>query len=160
MKLPQKGNLQHCDNWRGITSKSFCRVLLNRIDGDIDVKLGQEQAGFWREKVCTDQIFTLRNIIEQSIKWNAPLCIGFMDLKKAFDSIHHSTLWKILTHYGLPQKIVDLISILYQNFECSVLMERNQTSSFSVMSGVSPGMHLIPNTLQYSRGLYNETDNT
>ena len=36
IKIPKKGDLQNCDNWRGITllsmpSKIFCRVLLNRI---------------------------------------------------------------------------------------------------------------------------------
>ena len=31
-----------------------------------------------------------------------PLCIGFIDFKKAFDNIHHNTLWKILRHYGRP----------------------------------------------------------
>ena len=68
VKLPKKGDLQQ---WRGITllsvpSKIFCRVLLNRIEGAIDVKMRQEQAGFRRGKGCTDQIFALRNIIEQS----------------------------------------------------------------------------------------------
>ena len=62
------------------------------IEGAIDVKLRQEQACFRRGKGCTDQIFAIRNIIEQSIEWNAPLCIGFIEFKKAFDSIHHSTL--------------------------------------------------------------------
>ena len=47
VKLPKKGDLQHCDNWRGIAllsvpSMIFCRVLLNIIEGDIDVKLRQE----------------------------------------------------------------------------------------------------------------------
>ena len=42
VKLPNKGDLQHCDNCKGITllsvpSKIFCQVLLNRIDGAIDV---------------------------------------------------------------------------------------------------------------------------
>ena len=93
---------------------------------------------------CTDQIVALRNIIEQSIEWNAPLCIGFIDFKKAFDSLHHSTLWKILRHYGLSQKIVDIISIPYQNFECSVVMEINQTNRCSVRSGVRQGCILSP----------------
>ena len=149
VKLPKKGDLQHCDNWRGIIllsvpSKIFSRVLLNRIEGAIYVKLRQEQVGFRRRKGCTDQIFALRNIIEQSIGWNAPLCISFIYFKNAFDSIHHSTLWKILRHYGLPQKIVDIISILYQNFECSVLMEINQTNSFPVRPGVRQGFILSP----------------
>ena len=116
--------------------------------------------GFRRGKGCTDQIFALRNIIEQSIEWNAPLCIGFIDFKKAFDGIHQSTLWKILRHYVLPQKIVDLVSFLYQNSECSVMMEINQTKQLFSKVRSSPMLHCIPNTLQYSHGLYNETDNT
>ena len=75
------------------TAKNTLGVLLHRKDGTIDVKLRQEQAGFRRVKGCTDQIFAVCNIIEQSIEWNAPLCIGFIDFKKAFDNIHHSTIW-------------------------------------------------------------------
>ena len=42
VKLPEKGDLQNCDNWKGITllsvpSKIFCRVLLHRIEGATDV---------------------------------------------------------------------------------------------------------------------------
>ena len=78
VKIPKKGDLQNCDNWRGITllpmpSTIFCRVLLNKIEGVIHVNLRQEQAGFWRGKGCMDQIFSLRNIIAQSTAWNAPL---------------------------------------------------------------------------------------
>ena len=149
VKIPKKGDLQKCDNWRGIIllsmpSKIFCRVLLNRIEGAIDANLRQELAGFRRGKGCMDQMFSLRNIIEQSTKWNAPLYIGFIDFKKAFDSIHHQTLWKILRHYGLPPKIVGLISVLYKNFECSVLMDSIQTDYFPVKSGVRQGCILSP----------------
>ena len=149
IKIPKKGDLQNCDNWRGITllsmpNKIFCRVLLNRIEEAIDVNLRQEQAGFRRGKGCMDQIFSLRNIIEQSTEWNAPLCIGFIDFKKAFDSIHHETLWKILRHYGLIQKIVGLISVLYKSFECSVLMDSTQTDYFPVKSGVRQGCIISP----------------
>ena len=70
--------------------------------------------------------------------------MGFIDFKKAFDSIHHETLWKILRHYGLPQKIVGLISILHKSFECSVLMDSTQTDYFPVKSGVRQGCILSP----------------
>lgn len=70
VKLPKKGNLQICDNWRGITllsfpSKIFCRVLLQRIEPVIDAKL--REAGFRKGRGCIDQIFALRNI-EQCIE--------------------------------------------------------------------------------------------
>ena len=54
----------------------------------------------------------------------------------------------------LPQKTVDLISITSQNFENSVLK-----LLFCKVRG-SLRLHLIPNTLQQTPGLYNETDNT
>ena len=57
VKLSKKVDLQHCDNWRGITllsvpCKIFSSVLLNRIEGDVDVdvKMCQEQAEFRRGK--------------------------------------------------------------------------------------------------------------
>ena len=52
VKLPKKGDLGNCDNWtvwRGITllsipSKVFCRVLLNRIDTELDDTLRQRDS--------------------------------------------------------------------------------------------------------------------
>ena len=57
VKLPKKGDLQVCDNWRGRTllstpSQVFCKVLLSRIEADIDKKLREEQAGFRRGRGC------------------------------------------------------------------------------------------------------------
>ena len=93
VKLTKKGNLQNCDNWRGITllsvpSKAFCRILLDRIDAAIGRTLQQEHAGFRRGRGCIDQIFALRNIIEQCVEWNTPLHINFIGFRKAFDSLH------------------------------------------------------------------------
>ena len=51
-----------------------------------------------------DQIFALRNIIEQCLEWNTPLFINFVDFRKAFDSVHRNTLWKILHSYGISIK--------------------------------------------------------
>ena len=88
--------------------------------------------------------FLLRNIIEQSTEWIAPLCIGFIYFKKAFDSIHHETLWIILKHYGLPQKIVCLFIVLYKSFECSAVMDSTQTDYVPVKSGVRQGCIISP----------------
>ena len=55
IKIPKKGDLQNCDNWRGITllsmpSKIFCRILLNRIEGAIDVNLRKNKQDFGETK--------------------------------------------------------------------------------------------------------------
>ncbi|XP_078141751.1 uncharacterized protein LOC139917505 [Centroberyx gerrardi] len=148
-KIPKKGNLQNCNNWRGITllsipSKVFCKVLLGRIDMTIDTKLRQEQAGFRKGRGCTDQIFTLRNIIEQCMEWNNPLHINFINFQKAFDSLHRDTLWKIVQSYGIPPKMTALTRMFYHQFECSVIVNGNLTEWFPVEFGVRQGCIISP----------------
>ncbi|VDO85034.1 unnamed protein product [Schistosoma margrebowiei] len=62
---------------------------------------------------CTYQIATLRIIVEQSIERNSSLYTNFIEYKKAFDSVDRTTLWKVLRHYGMPQKIVNIIRNSY-----------------------------------------------
>ncbi|MCG8432127.1 MAG: reverse transcriptase family protein, partial [Candidatus Omnitrophica bacterium] len=149
VKLPKKGDSGNCNNWRGITllsipSKVFCKVLLNHLKDTIDPLLRKEQAGFRKGRGCVDQIFALRNIIEQCLEWNAPLHINFVDYQKAFDSIHRDSLWKILRTYGVPSKIVQLIRKFYDHFECSIILEQTLTEWFEVKSGVRQGCILSP----------------
>ena len=73
VKLPKKGNLEVCDNWRGVLllsvpGKVLCRIIIDRIKGEVENVLRKEQAGFWTGRSCIDQIFILRNIIEQCVE--------------------------------------------------------------------------------------------
>lgn len=85
---------------------------------------------------CIDQIFALRNIIEQCTEWQRQLYIHFVDFEKAFDSIHREGLWNILRMNGIPQHIVALIKTFYTNFRCRV---GNSSLSFQVKTGVKQG---------------------
>ena len=101
VKIPKKGDLSSCSNYRGISllsvpSKIFNRVILNRIKDAVDPSLRDNQAGFRKNRSCTDQIATLRIIIEQSQEWRTPLYVNFLDYEKAFDSVDRTTLWKLL----------------------------------------------------------------
>ncbi|KAL9983948.1 hypothetical protein ACROYT_G006197 [Oculina patagonica] len=117
VKIPKKGDTTECTNWSGITllsvvSKVFTRIILTRIQNAVDNQLRKEQAGFRKGRSCTEQIFTLRNIIEQCMEWQASLHLNFIDFEKAFDSVHRITLWKLLRLYGVPHKIIRMIQAL------------------------------------------------
>ena len=73
-----------------------------------------------------------------------PLHINFIDFKKAFDSVHRESLWRILRHYGIPPKIISLIGIFYDHFECSVILDNTLSEAFPVESGVRQGCILSP----------------
>ena len=149
VKLPKKGDLGNCNNYRGITllsipGKIFNRIILNRIKDTVDNSLRDEQAGFRKNRSCTDQIAALRIIIEQSHEWNSPLIINFIDYEKAFDSIDRTTLWKIMRHYGIPQKLVTLVEKMYDGTTCRVINEGQLTGSFQIKTGVRQGCLLSP----------------
>ena len=149
VKLPKKGDLGDCNNWRGITllsdtSKVFTRIILKRIKEAIDEVLRQEQAGFRKGKSCIDHIFVLRQILEQSHEWNSPLYIMLIDFEKAFESSHRPSLSKILRHYGIPQKLVNIIQSLYDSFECKVIHNGLLTDPFKINTGVKQGCIISP----------------
>ena len=144
VKLPKRGNLTDCDNWRGITLipvivKIFGSAIINRIRVGVDNKLRNEQAGYRQGRNTTEQIFVLRNIIEQVIEWNSNLYICFVDFEKAFDSVHRETLWKLLKIYGIPYKLVDMIKATYRNSKCAVIDGIETSQWLDVKSGVKQG---------------------
>ena len=149
IKLPKKGDLGNCNNYRGITllsvpGKVFNRVLLERMKNTVDPQLRDEQAGFRQNRSCTDQIATLRIIVEQSLEWNSSLYINFIDFEKAFDSVDQESLWRLLRHYGIPTKIVNLIRKSYEGMSCRVIHGGQLSNSFQVRTGVRQGCLLSP----------------
>ena len=114
------------------------------MKASVEPQLRDQQAGFRSNRLCTDQIATLRIIVEQSIEWNSPLYINFIDYEKAFDSVDRETLWKLLRHYGIPEKIITLIQSSYQGMSCKVLHAGQLSESFEVKTGVRQGCLLSP----------------
>jgi hypothetical protein len=109
IKIPEKGDRTRCSNWRGITllpvpSKILTRIILNRIKQAVEIMVRKEQAGFRTNRSCVDHINILRIIIEQSMEWNSPLYMIFVDLEKAFDKVNKDKMQKILQKFSIPQK--------------------------------------------------------
>jgi hypothetical protein len=78
IKLPKKGDLTECRNWRGISLlNTICKVLAtiiyNRLKEEMEPKMRPEQAGFRPNKSCADHVNTLRIIVGQSIELRSPL---------------------------------------------------------------------------------------
>jgi len=99
--LPKKGDRTVCTNWRGIAllstaGKVLASIILNRIKEAVDRLLRQEQAGFCKSRSCCEQVFALRQIIEKVQAREKSVYLNFIDFKKAFNSVHRDTLWKIL----------------------------------------------------------------
>ena len=108
----------------------------------LQMRTPSQHAGF--RKWCVDYIFILRQIHEQLAEWNGTIYANFIDFEKAFDSLHRGTLWKIIRSYGIPQKMVNIITFLYRDFECKVICNNQLTDSFSITTWVKQYCILSP----------------
>ncbi|CAF1101264.1 unnamed protein product, partial [Didymodactylos carnosus] len=139
-----KGDKRICDNYRGISllivvSKIFSRIILNRIQGLLDKKLLDQQAGFRPNRSTVDQIFTLKIILEKSQEYNKSLFMCFIDIQKAYDSVNRELLWKVCRHYGLSEKLVRMLKLLHTNTKAQVRIDRDFSETFDIETGVQQG---------------------
>ncbi len=81
----------------------------------------------------------MRTIIEQSLEYQTPLIISFIEFKKAFDSIHRESLWKTLKVYGVPDKFINIFKTLYLNSSYCVKTKVRNTEMFDIKTGVRQG---------------------
>jgi len=64
------------------------------------------------------------------------LIINLIDFKKAFDSVHRPSLWKILEYYDIPERYIGIFKALYDNSSCCVKTSTGYAEFFEIASGV------------------------
>lgn len=148
VKLPKKGDLSDCNNWRGITLlntiyKLMAMIINTRLQC-VEQSLRDEQAGFRPHRNCVDQVNTLRIIIDQSVEWRSPLYLVFVDFQKAFDTIRRSAIWTALRNKGVPVKVINVIRAMYDNATIQVRHSGMNSELFTTNAGVKQGCPLSP----------------
>ena len=87
----------------------------------------------------TSHILALRRLLEGVSERKLTSVILFIDFKRAFDSIHRSTLMRILRAYGIPDKLVRLIKCSYRETIARVKTEDGLTEAIAILAGVLKG---------------------
>ena len=144
-----KGDRQDCNNYRGITllsvpGKVLAHLLLMRIRGHLLKYQRPEQSGFTPGKSTIDRILALRVLVERRLEFRQDLLAVYVDLKKAFDSVHRETLWDLLRLRGIPPRIIGLLTGLYSETVSAVKCGKGVSSFFPVNTGVRQGCVLAP----------------
>ena len=91
-----------------------------------------------------DQIWVVQQVVEGAKEYHIPVCMSFVDLTKAYNSVNQQALIAILKEYGVPQGLADLIQELYAGAWCQVRADESVSPSFEVKSGVRQGCVLSP----------------
>ncbi|BHF75733.1 hypothetical protein SprV_0501882900 [Sparganum proliferum] len=146
----RKGNLQVCDNHRGISllniaGKIFARILLNRLNNHLEQGLLPEsQCGFRRHRGTVDIIFAARQLQEKCQEMRTHLYSTFVDLTKAVDTVNREGLWKIMQKFGCPERFIQMVRQLHDGMMARVTDSGAVSEAFAVTNGVNQGCVLAP----------------
>ena len=83
-------------------------------------------------------------IMEKTRKFRKNISFCFIDYTKAFDSVDHNKLWKILKEMGIPDHLTCLLRNLYTGQEATVRTGHGTTDCFQMGKGVRQGCILSP----------------
>ncbi|KAA5771122.1 reverse transcriptase family protein, partial [Pseudomonas aeruginosa] len=108
--LHKKGDVLDCQNYRGISLlntayKIFANVLFGKLKPFVEPRLGEYQCGFRPGRSTIDQIFSLRQILEKTLEFNADTYHLFIDFKAAYDNISRDFLYQAMHEIGVPPKL-------------------------------------------------------
>jgi hypothetical protein len=109
----------------------------------IDLRLREYQCGF-RPGRKTDQIFTVRQILEKLYACDIDLHLLFIDFKKTFDSIKQKTkikkkLLESQVSFGITRKTRRLVKITLEGAQAKVMVDGKISNTFFIDIGVTQG---------------------
>ena len=101
-------------------------------------------AGFRKGRGTRDQIANICWIVEKSREFQQNIYFCFIDYAKAFDSVDHKKLWKILKEMGIPDHLTCLLRNLYAGQEATARTGHGTTDWFQIGKAVRQGCILSP----------------
>ena len=65
--------------------------------------------------------------------------VAYIDLEKAYDRIDRDAMWRVLSMYGINEKLLKVVQSLYERSEACVRVCREEDEWFSVDVGLRQG---------------------
>lgn len=146
--LFKKGEAADIANYRPITLlnaiyKVLSRCILRRLERLLEDELSTCQTGFRRSYGTSDNIHSLRQLIEKTKEFRMPLFLCFVDIQKAFDRVQHSALWASLLSIGFHPQLTGLLKIIYET-SSAALDINGEAVPYEIHRGVRQGDVLSP----------------
>ena len=120
------------------------KILQTGLQQFVNHELPDVQAGFRKGRGTRNQIANICWIIEKGRGFQKNIYFCFLDYAKAFDSVNHNKLWKILQEMGKPDHLTCLLRNLYAGQEATVRNGHETTDWFQIEEEVHQGGILSP----------------
>ncbi len=100
-----------------------------------------------------NKVVALRVLVERRREFRQGMLAAYVDLKKAFDSVHRESLWSFQQLRGISAGILGLLTGLYSGTESAVKCVGGGAQLLSRECGSEAGLRPCPIAFQYLHGL-------
>jgi sorting nexin-29 len=138
----KKGDKTDCSNYRGIslltiTYKILSKVLLPRLTSYAEEIIVDHQFRFRRNRSTTDHICSAFVIyFRKKLEYNEAVFRLFINFKKAYDSVRREVLCNMLIDFGIPMKLVRLITSCLPETYSRVRVDKNLSDTLLIRNGL------------------------
>ena len=152
--ISKKGSAKECSNYCTIAlishaSKVMLKILQERLRQYVNHELPDVQAGFRKGRGTRDQIANICWIMEKAREFQKSIYFCFVDYTKAFDSVDHNKLWKILQQMGIPDYLTCLLRNLYAGQEATLEPNMEQWTGSKLGKEYIKAVYCHPTYLTY-----------
>ena len=98
--------------------------------------ISDNQTAYRKSRCTTDNLTKLTETIEKGLKTKRHTATIFLDVEKAFDSVHHETLIQKLHDLGLNPRLTHWITDFLRGRKCTIEINKCQPDAFYPRAGV------------------------
>ncbi len=141
----KKGDINQPENWRPIALsntdyKIYTSILNNRLMEYSPKLISKNQTGFSKNRFIIDNILIINETLKSNQYKYAILCL---DIAKAFDTINHLALFKILEHVNTGN-FTKCIKEIYNNTMTRIIHNGSISNPITIRRGVKQGDVISP----------------
>ena len=125
------------------------KILQARLQQYMNCELPDVQPGLRKDRGTRDQIANICWIMEKAREFQKNIYFCFIDYAKAFDSVDHNKLWKILREMGIPDHLTCLLRNLYVGQAAIVRTGHRVTDWYQMRKGVCQAVYCHSAYLNY-----------
>jgi sorting nexin-29 len=131
----KKGDHLMCENYHDISLlntayKVFSNILFQRLQPYAEKFVWNYQCSFRNGKSTSDQLHTMRQILEKMGEYEVNTFNLFVDFKATYDSTDRTQLFKNMEEFQIPRKLRSLVKIMLRNAKCKVKTPNGITDPF------------------------------
>ena len=114
----KKGSRKDIKNYKPICLlsnmyKPFTKIITTRQEKKLDENQPRDLAGFRSKYSTTGHMHAINQLKEKCLEYNIPLCVAFVDYKKAFDPVQNQAMLTSLQEQGIEDVYIEILKYIY-----------------------------------------------